>query len=452
MIDVLQSIISFIVAIGILVTIHEYGHFWVARKMGVKVLRFSIGFGKPLWLRKGKDGTEYVIATIPLGGYVRMLGEQDDDISESDLPYAFNRKPLRARTAIVIAGPLFNLIFAVAAYWLMYTVGIPGQTPVIGSVTENSIAWQAGLELDDQILKVNDKPTPTWTVANTELLDAALKGNTIHVQVMKSSGYVRDYHLNFDDRSILLDDKGIIHNLGLSTWKPRAWLGEITPDSPADRAGLKHGDLVISADSRLINNWSEWVKYIRERPGTPIIVEVERNGSNVLTQVTPELITDEQGESFGRIGVGYHVPEEIRSQHLAEVKYGPVASLGHAVSKTWELSGLMLRMLGRMLIGDASHKNISGPITIAEYASISASLGWLEFVRFLALISISLGILNLMPIPMLDGGHLLYYVIEFVRGGPLSEKAMALGQQIGITALLLLMGLAFFNDFARLLG
>jgi len=450
--EFVQNLLSFIVAIGILVTVHEYGHFWVARKMGVKVLRFSVGFGRPLFKRNGKDGTEYVIAAVPLGGYVRMLGEQDDEITDENRHLAFNHKPLRAKAAIVVAGPLANFIFAIFAYWLMFVVGIPGQIPQIGEIIEQSTADRASMRANEVILRVNGNSTPTWSVTNSELLDAVLSDDQINIETRTRSHTIRQYRLIVDNQTVLLDDNGLLQNLGIKAWQPPVWIGEIMPDSAAEQAGLRHGDRVLAVDEQPVKYWSDWVSYISARPDTPIEVGIRRDDVIQLVQVTPRAIINEDGKLIGRIGVGRFIPEEVRQQHLSEVKYDPVPAFGHALIKTWEFSALTVRMLGRMIIGQASHKNISGPITIAQYAGLAASLGWLEYVRILAIISISLGVLNLLPIPMLDGGHLLYYVIESVRGGPLSDQAYAIGQQVGIIFLLLLMSLAFYNDFSRLLG
>lgn len=451
--DILQNIFSFILAIGILVTVHEFGHFWVARRMGVQVLRFSVGFGKPLFKYIDKQGTEFVVAAIPLGGYVRMLGEQDDEITDENRHLAFNHKPLRVKTAIVVAGPLFNLLFAVAAYWLMFVSGIPGQIPVIGEIKTDSIAWHAGLKSDEKIVRINDKTTPTWSAVNTALLGAALSDNVIRIETLSAAGINRHrYDLHISERSKLLDEKGVIHNLGIKVWQPPVWIGEITTGSPAEKSGLKKGDLVLAVDNQRIQNWGEWVSYIRERPEIKINLRLLRGSDEISLQVLPRRVKTEDGHFVGQIGVHRFIPESVRQEHISEIRYGPLPALGHAVARTYDISVLMLKMLGRMVIGEASHRNISGPITIAQYAGMSASLGWLEFIRFLALISISLGVLNLLPIPMLDGGHLLYYVIEFVRGEPLPEQAQIFGQQVGIALLLLLMGLAFYNDLDRFLG
>ena len=450
--DFLQGLIAFIVAIGVLVTVHEFGHFWVARKLGVRVLRFSVGFGKPLLRRTGKDGTEYVIAAIPLGGYVRMLGEQDDEVNDQNRHEAFNHKSLKEKSAIVIAGPLFNFVFAVIAYWLMFVVGIPGQIPQIGEIVPGSTADKAGMRVNEVITHINGNVTPTWSVTNSELLDAILSDNRVIIRTRTMHQNLHQYILQIDDTSQLLDDNGLLKNLGIISWQPPVWIGEVKAGGAAEEAGLLKGDRVLAVDGMPVSTWGQWVDYIRHRPNTELQVKIERTDGELVLSVVPKPMVSEEGEIIGLIGVGRYIPEEILNAHRAEVKYGPITALAQAMSKTWEFSALTVRMLGRMLIGEASHKNISGPITIAQYTGIAAGLGWLEYIRILAIISISLGVLNLLPIPMLDGGHLLYYVIESVRGGPLSDQTYAIGQQIGIVILLLLMSLAFYNDFSRLLG
>jgi len=450
-VEILQSIIFFIVAIGILVTVHEFGHFWVARRLGVKVLKFSVGFGKPLLMHKAADGTEYVLAVIPLGGYVRMLGEQGDEVGKANRHLAFNHKPLSVRALIVFAGPLLNFIFAIVAYWLMYTVGMPGQIAMIGEVIEDSIAANAGMRASEQIIRVNDVEVASWTMVNNALLEAAIADTHLDIYTQTHTGSLHHYRLSLTDRAGLIDDRGVVTNLGLRRWSPPVWIGEVTRGGPAHRAGFRRGDLIVSADGESIQNWSQWVHHISERPGESVHVVVERYSEQLELMVIPERIRVE-GRDIGRIGVRGHIPEEVRQRHYVETSYNPFRAVAEAMAKTWDLSVLMIRMIGRMIIGEASYKNISGPITIAHYAGLTAELGWLEYMRFLALISISLGVLNMLPIPMLDGGHLLYYIIEFVRGKPLSDSAMATGQQIGLILLLFIMGLAFYNDFSRLFG
>ena len=333
--EFLVSLLSFIVAIGILVTVHEFGHFWVARKMGVKVLRFSVGFGKPLFKHVGKDGTEYVIAAVPLGGFVRMLGEDDDEVTDENRHLAFNHKSLKAKTAIVIAGPLFNFIFAIVAYWLMFVVGIPGQIPQIGEIMPASIADKADMRPDEVIMRVNGNLTLTWSETNAELLDAALSDDVINIETQTINHSLRLYRLTIDDRSVLLDDKGLIHNLGIKAWRPPVWIGEILPGSAAESAGFIKEDRVLAANGEPVKYWSDWVEYIRARSDIPIVVSIERQGIPLTVTVTPAAVIEE-GEVIGKIGVGHFIPESVRQQHRSEIKYGPLSALGHAVIKTWE--------------------------------------------------------------------------------------------------------------------
>lgn len=451
MFDIFQSVVAFTIAIGVLVTIHEFGHFWVARRFGVKVLRFSIGFGKPLIKKVGKDGVEYVVAAIPLGGYVKMFGETDDEVDVSNQHQSFSHKPLRVKSAIVIAGPALNFIFSILAYWLVYMIGIHGQIAVLGEISPGSVAAQAGMQPNEQIVRIGEKETVTWAAVNAALLDAVINYDQFFVYTITEYGASRRYILDVAGRENLLDDQGIVRNLGLQPWQPPVWIGKVVPGGSADKAGFHEGDRIISADGHKIYHWGQWVKYISRRPEQNIQINLDRNGEQITAVIKPQAVIIEN-QTIGRIGVHGYIPEEVRNKHLVTERYG-IASAGiQSVSKTWELSLLMLKMLGKIIIGEASHKNISGPVTIAQYAGVTVELGWLEFIRFLALISISLGVLNLLPIPMLDGGHLLYYVIEFIHGKPLSEQVMAMGQQIGITLLFLLMLLAFYNDFTRLLG
>ena len=449
--ELLNSIVFFILAIGLLVCIHEFGHFWVARRLGVKVLRFSIGFGKPLLKKMGASGTEYVLAAIPLGGYVQMLGEQDHEITSANRHQAFNHQSLPVRTAIVMAGPLFNFIFAIIAYWLLFVVGIPSQIAMIGEIAPNSIASRAGLKPNEQIVQINHHKASTWTQANTALAKAVIDDNEVAIYTVTDRGQTRRYRLELNPSHHLLDEQGVVNNLGIAPWRPPVWIGKIVPDSPAEKAGFESGDKVVRMGEQAVTHWSQWVNYIRQRPGELIPVQIERAGQVLLLTVKPNPVI-EQGKTIGRIGVGSFVPDEVRHQHQIKLSYGPLDSLAISAEKTWQLSMLMLKMFGKMLVGEASHKNISGPITIAQYAGNTAQLGWLEFVRFLALISISLGVINLLPIPMLDGGHLLYYAIEWVRGKPLSESAMAIGQRLGGLVIAFLIWLAFYNDLTRLFG
>ena len=452
---VVASAIAFLVAIGVLISVHEFGHFWVARRLGVKVVRFSIGFGRPLWSRRsGADRTEYVIAAIPLGGYVKFVDEREGEVAPEDLPRAFNRQRLAVRTAIVAAGPVFNLIFAILAYWLLFVSGIEGVRPVVGEVTPGSVAAAAGLRAGDEIAAVEGRETATWEAASFALMNALLSDEETRVTVRDGSGREAQLVLRTREGHRYLDGGRLLENLGLRPWQPTipAVIESVEPGGPADSAGLRAGDRVVSADGEPVAEWRDWVAFVRERPGTAFDVEVLRDGRRVTLMLTPEGVSDGTGTPRGRIGARAKVPADLFENMRAEHRYGPVEAVGESLRKSWNMATLMLTMLGKMVVGQASLDNISGPISIAEYAGRTASIGLSPFLSFLALISISLAVLNLLPIPLLDGGHLMYYLIEFVKGSPVSEAFEIAAQKVGIVALLLLMGLAFYNDLARLLG
>jgi regulator of sigma E protease len=451
---VLINILAFIVAVGVLVTFHEFGHFWVARRLGVKVLRFSVGFGKPLWKTiTGKDKTEYVIAAIPLGGYVKMLDEREGEVSTEELDRAFNRQPVSKRLAIVIAGPAFNFILAILAYWLMFMIGVTGIKPVIGAVTPDTIAAQAGLQRGDQILAVNAKRTPTWEIASISLLNEALQSALVRLEVQDSRGNRRNLPLNLENTRELLAEGDLLGKLGITPWRPtiQPVIGELIEGGAGERGGLLAGDRITLADGIPMTSWKDWVEFVRARPDQVISLELERNNKNV----TLELKTDsrrEGGMIIGRIGAYPHIDKEAAAAMRVMVRYGPLASLAQALMKTWNISVLTLRVLWKLITGEASLKNISGPVTIAEFAGVSAIIGLSAFLGALAIFSISIGILNLLPIPVLDGGHLLYFLIELIKGSPVSETIEAVGQRVGIAMLAGLMALAFYNDFVRLMG
>lgn len=455
MFDFLTTVVAFVFALGVLIAVHEFGHFWVARRMGVKVLRFSIGFGKSLWSwhGKGPDRTEYVVAAIPLGGYVKMLDEREGEVPEQELHRAFNRQPVARRFAVVSAGPLFNFLLAVIAYWVMFVNGVPGLKPIIGDVAEGSLAAQAGLEAGQQIVAVNDRPTPTWTAVFDEILPAALRREAAEVTVETQGGSERDYHLRLDALEGDVTPEALRNRLGLIAYRPEGppFIGEVVPGSAADRAGIQTGDRVLAIDGRTLESAEELVEIVRQRPGQPLEMRIERDGRTMVLEVTPETV-EADGESFGRIGAGVALDPALLERVTGELSYGPLRATGEALAKTWDMSTLTLRMLGEMVIGRASVENISGPITIARYAKDSAVAGFSQFLNFLAIVSISLGVLNLLPIPVLDGGHLMYYIIEAVKGSPVSQQTEELGQRIGIALILALMALAFYNDIARLAG
>ncbi|HEB96712.1 MAG TPA: sigma E protease regulator RseP [Sedimenticola thiotaurini] len=449
----LFTIASFIVALGILITVHEFGHFWVARRLGVKVLRFSIGFGRPLWRRTGRvDGTEYVIAAIPLGGYVKMLDEREGPVPREELGRAFNRQPLKIRSAIVVAGPLFNFLFAILAFWLIFVTGDEGTRPLVGSVAGDSIAWQAGFRPGDELLAVADRPTPTWETAVYALLRESVEDRDLPVRVRDSGGDVQVRLLPGQRLARLAEEGSILDGIGLSPKRPTLppVIGRIVPGEAAQRAGLREGDRVLRVDGRAVASWSALVEIVRDSPGRTLQLQVERDGERLTLPLTVG-VREADGRRIGRIGAGVQVPEGLYDDYRAELRLGPVEAVGAATAKTWDMSLFMLRMLGRMLTGEASVKNLSGPISIAQTAGRTASYGVVYFLKFLALVSISLGVLNLLPVPVLDGGHLFFFLLEALRGSPVPEEWQLQGQRIGIAILLALMGLAFYVDIARLL-
>lgn len=447
----MQSLLFFILALAILVVVHEFGHFWVARRCGVKVLKFSVGFGKPLWQKQGKDGTEYILAAIPLGGFVKMLDEREGDVAAEDLDKTFNRKPLRSRVAIVAAGPIANLLFAVMAYWVIFIVGIPGLRSIIDEVTPESPAAYAQLIEGDEIVRVDGRDTPTWYAVHKAMAHIAENGgiaelivNTGGIELSRSIDIPK---WQFDPAA----PESLIQVLGISpiniALKPV--LGSITEGGAADRSGLQVGDELLSADGVPIESWSGWVTLVRANPDKELTVKIKRSEQNISVILTPQRTED----NVGKIGASVDVSNTIMPTDLeAQLRYSPLPALGQAVLETWQFSSSTVKSLGGMLIGTVSSKNIGGPITIAQYAGASAERGVMSFISFLAMISISLGILNLLPIPVLDGGHLAMYFVEWLRGSPLSEQAQLQGQKVGIVLLLMLMFLAFFNDLSRLFG
>lgn len=451
----LTSAVSFIVAIAILVAVHEWGHYIVARLFRVKVLRFSVGFGKALWSRRyGEDQTEFCVAAIPIGGYVKLLDERDCAVPLDEQHRAFNRQPGPTKVAILAAGPVLNFLFAIVAYWSMFVIGVPGAKPVVGDVESGSIASVAGLSADDLVIRVGERPVGTWEGAILAMLNEMLSAGDIRLVVRRGDAEERLLVLRTAGRESELTEPGqLFKRLGFQPWAPQLppVIDELTPDGPAERAGLRPGDLIVEALDQPVAAWPEWVEFVRARPNERVGVVVLRDGIEISLELAIGEV-DMDGEIIGRIGASVRVPDDLLESMRAEQRYGIGEALTRAVAKTWEMMALTVRMIVSMVIGDVSVKNISGPINIAQYAGVSASIGIAQFLSFLAIVSISLGILNLLPIPMLDGGQIFYQLVEGVKGSPLSERAQLIGQQMGILFLLLLMSFAFYNDLARLFG
>ncbi|SEP32155.1 RIP metalloprotease RseP [Nitrosovibrio sp. Nv6] len=449
-----STILAFVVALGLLIVFHEFGHFLVARWCGVKVLRFSIGFGQPL-LRKrwGKDQTEWVIAAFPLGGYVKMLDEREGSVAPEELTQSFNRKPVGRRFAIVAAGPIANFLLAIVLYWLLFMLGISAMKPVLGPVTSATPAAFAGFEPGDTITKIGPEPVATWQDARWLLLSQAMERSpSVVVETADPQGRVALRKLDLSGIHADDLDAEFLKKIGLSTYQPavKPVISQVTPDSSGKRAGLLPGDEILAVDGSEIALWEDLVEKIRNSPGMPLMLEIRRDEKTIEIEVVPDTVT-ESGKKIGKIGIAPQIDHDELEKLLIEVSYPPGTAVIRAINKTWETSVFTLKMLWKMVAGEVSWKNVSGPITIADYAGKSAQMGLSAYLAFLALISISLGVLNLLPIPVLDGGHLMYYVIEIVQGRPLSAKAIEIGQQVGMLMLFALMAFAIYNDITRLI-
>ena len=453
--NILYTTAAFLVTLGCLIVIHELGHYWIARLCNVRVLRFSVGFGKPLWSRElGSDRTEWVIAAFPLGGYVKMLDEREGPVDPREVDRAFNRQSVGRRFAIVLAGPVSNFLLAIALYWVLFMHGVPGIKPVIGPVPEKTPAAVAGFKAGDTITRIGDEPVQTWQDARWVLLQHAVKKTPVRVTARSEAGAVVERELDLSQITAADLDSDFLRTLGLSRHQPPLppVIGNVVGGGAAERAGLKAGDEIVAIDNRSTSTWQDVVSAIRANPGRALMLEVRREGArSAAIPVTPEVFT-ESGKPVGRIGAGPKVDPAALAQLTTEVRYGPLEAFGKALYKTWDTSIFSLQMLGKMIVGEVSLKNLSGPITIADYAGQSAQMGWIAYLLFLALISISLGVLNLLPIPLLDGGHLMYYVFEIFKGSPVSDKAMEIGQHLGMALLFVLMAFALYNDINRLIS
>lgn len=450
--ELINTILITLGTLAILVAIHEYGHFWVARRCGVQVLRFSIGFGKSLFSWRDRHGTEFSIAAIPLGGYVKMLDEREGEVPAEELERAFNRKPVLQRIAVVSAGPLANLLLAIVAYWFLFMAGETGYVPLIGKVQAGSLADVAGLEEGQEIIAVDGRETPTWQALSFRLLDRIGDSGTINFAVKYP-----DSDVVYESQAVLQrwlseqEQPDLFGGLGITLYTPEVppVVKEVVAGSPAEAVGMRPGDTVVRADGVTMARWMDWVEYVRARPQQPIELEYLRDGLLLQGVIVPDRVSDESGEAFGRVGIAVAFPE-MPPEMVREFHRGPLQALGASYTRTVELVGFTLNSIKKMVMGLISPKNLSGPITIAKVASASAKSGLESYISFLALLSVSLGVLNLLPIPVLDGGHLLFYLVELLAGRPVPEKIQALGYQVGLFLVLGIMVLALYNDFARL--
>lgn len=451
MFDFFWNLSSFIIALGILITVHEYGHFWVARKNDVKVERFSIGFGKAIWRRKDKHGTEFVIAIIPLGGYVKMLDERVDEVSEEDKPYTFNSKSVYQRIAIIAAGPLANFIFAIFAFYLMFIIGMPSVKPIIGDIELNSIAEQSQLKANSEIIEIAGQRTLDWTDVNLALA-AQIGEAQVSISIKENgSASVQSYVLDTKKWKFTPDTESAYESLGIKPYRAKTVneLAVVGKESPAEKYGLKVGDQFIAINGVAErNDWEYFSTEIKKYPSQEVTLTVKRSAQTLNIQIIPDSV-ERNGKLIGYLGVAPK-SEPYPKQYLIDIVYGPIDAIGKSIEKTWSLICLSFDMIGKLITGDVSVKNLSGPIGIAQGAGDHAGYGFVYFLGFLALISINLGIINILPVPVLDGGHLVYYLIELLTGKPVPEKIQEIGFKFGTLALLGLMSIAIFNDFSRL--
>ena len=450
MLSVLWNLAAFIIALGVLITVHEFGHFWVARRCGIRVERFSIGFGKALWRRFDKQGTEFIIALIPLGGYVKMLDERVEPVAPEMRHSAFNNKTVGQRAAVIAAGPIANFLFAIFAYWLVFIIGVPGIRPVVGDITPNSIAAQAQIAKGTELKAIDGIETPDWDAVRMALVAKIGDRQTIVTVAPFGTNQRQDKILDLQHWAFEPDKQDPVASLGI---QPRSAqidtvLAEVQSDSAAQKAGLQAGDRIVKVDGQPLTQWMTFVNLVRDNPGRALVLDIERQGSPLSVNLTPDTKST-KGKAEGFAGV---VPKVIPlpDEYKTVRQYGPFAAIAEATDKTWQLMSLTVRMLGKLITGDVKLNNLSGPISIAQGAGMSAEFGLIYYLMFLALISVNLGIINLFPLPVLDGGHLLFLAIEKLKGGPVSERVQDFSYRIGSILLVLLMGLALFNDFSRL--
>jgi regulator of sigma E protease len=451
MIDILYKIAAFAVTLGVLVVIHELGHYAIARLVGVKVLRFSVGFGRIVWSRRlGRDRTEWALSAIPLGGYVKMADEREGEVPAADLPRAFNRQGVGKRIAIVVAGPLANLLLAVVLFAATYMAGVPGLRPVVATPPPQSAAAQAELRAGDVIRAVDGRPIESWQELRWRLIHAQ-GADSVELAVARDGdrGSAATRRLPLDALAGADWEQNPMAALGLKQDLGSPVVDRVLPGKPAERGGLRAGDRILAVDGAPVRSPSDVATLTNERPGQPMVFRYARGDAQSEATLSPEAV-DNNGKRVGVVGLQLRVDPAVAASLAVTVRYGPVDALVQGAQKTFELSVFTVKMLGRILVGEASVRNISGPLTMADFAGQSAQAGTLVFVGYLALISISLGVLNLLPVPLLDGGHLLYYLAELIKGSPVSDRAFEVGQRIGMAVLAMLMVLALVNDVSRL--
>jgi regulator of sigma E protease len=446
----MTTLLAFLFTLAVLIVFHEFGHYLVARLAGVKVLRFSVGFGQIMASRKDRHGTEWALSVVPLGGYVKMLDEHEGEVPPEQLPQAFNRQGVGTRAAIVVAGPLANFVLAILLFWGLFMTGVPVMKPVLGEPPADTPAALAGIHPGETVLAVNGEAAQSWQDLHWLVLKDVLREEGLVLETRDAQQHAATHHLTLQRQDAALEQDPLAE-LGLVPYLPPipAVLGNILADSPAQRAGLQAGDRILAVDGQAVQHWHELVDLVRAAPQRLLRLRLQRDGQTLEIEVTPESV-QEGSARIGRIGAAPRVDAELLAPYRGEVRYGPWQALWHAGARTWELASFSLEMLGRMVMGQASLKNLSGPITIADYAGQSAQGGMASFVAFLALVSVSLGVLNLLPVPLLDGGHLLYYFAEFLTGRPVPERVQEIGQKIGMGLLALLMFFALYNDLQRL--
>jgi regulator of sigma E protease len=453
--NLIITVVAFVIALGVLIVVHELGHYLVARLCNVKVLRFSVGFGAPLWRRAlGRDRTEWTIAAFPLGGYVKMVDEREGRVAPEDLPRAFNRQSVYRRFAIVVAGPVANFLLAIAFHWILFLHGVPGLKPVLGPIAPDTPAASAGFRSGETLVRIGDEPVATWQDARWLLLQHALRKDGVRVEVRNAKGEIDWHRLDLSGLDADRLDSDFLRAAGFSYYRPAILpvIGDVVSGGAAERAGLRRGDEFVAIDGEGISRWDQVVEAVRGHPGKTLRVEVQRDGRRLPPiAITPSAVQEGGGE-VGKIGAAPLIDPRVMSDLTTEVRYGAIESLTRAFDRTWEMSAFTLKMLGKMIVGEVSLRNLSGPITIADYAGQTAQTGWVAYMLFLALISISLGVLNLLPIPLLDGGHLMYYIVEALKGSPVSERAIEIGQHVGVALLFTLMAFALYNDINRLIS